>query len=463
VVATVSTRWVAITISVVAFLAFNYFFLPPLRTWTVADPQNWVALFSLLAVSVVASHLSSQVRRRAQDATARRDEVARLFDLTCDILLTTDTADAVADIARHIARRFALERVTICLPQAQGWKLCASDAGNPDVHTAWLESALARRPARASAEPQGQRYSGHQRLDLANGRHAWLVPLRTVTRPIGFLALEDEDIDPGTRDAIAGVAAIAIERTHLLEDRKEAEVVRRGSELKSALLASLGHDLKTPLTAASVAANNLDASWLTDAQRREQIEIVRTELGRLNRLFQDILDMARIDTHAVAAEVEWVQPEEIVEAAAAQVQHSLETHRLEIAVDSNRIFVRVDPRLTSAALAHVLENAAQYSPPGSSIVVTAGLSSGELHLSVRDHGAGIAPGDADHLFERFYRGGEARRRRFGTGMGLAITRGLLAAEGGRISAANHPDGGAVFTIAVPTESRTADAVEVEAL
>ena len=142
------------------------------------------------------------------------------------------------------------------------------------------------------------------------------MPLRVGTRPIGLLALEGEELEPGTRDAIAGVTAIAIERTQLLEERKEAEVVRRGAELKSALLASLGHDLKTPLTAVTVAANNLNASWLTPDQRREQAEIVRMELGRLNRLFQDIVDMARIETNAVAAEPEWVQPAEIVEAAA---------------------------------------------------------------------------------------------------------------------------------------------------
>jgi two-component system sensor histidine kinase KdpD len=317
VVATLSTRSVAIATSLLAFLCFNFFFLPPVGTWTITDPQNWVALFTLLAVSIVASHLSSQVRRRAQEAT------------------------------------------------------------------------------------------------------------------------------------------------QLLEERKEAEVVRRGAELKSALLASLGHDLKTPLTAVTVAANNLDASWLTEEQRREQAEIVRAELARLNRLFQDILDMARIETNAVAAEPEWVQPAEIVEAATRQVEQVLAAHRLDIDVGTDRTLVRLDPRLTSAALAHLLENASQYSPPGSTITVTASASSEEIHIAVRDQGVGIPSQDLDRVFERFYRGLDARPQRFGTGMGLAITRGLLAAEGGRVWAENHPDGGAIFTIAVPAKSRTAAALEVE--
>jgi two-component system sensor histidine kinase KdpD len=239
----------------------------------------------------------------------------------------------------------------------------------------------------------------------------------------------------------------------LLEERGEAEVVRRGAELKSALLASLGHDLKTPLTAVTVAANNLNAPWLSDEQRREQAEIVRLELERLNRLFQDIVDMARIETQAIAPEPEWVQPAEIVEAAARQVERALDDHTLDLDVRTDGMLVRLDPRLTSSALAHVLENAGQYSPSDLPITVRVIFTSGELQIMVRDRGAGIAPEDLDHVFERSFRGTEARQRRFGTGMGLAITRGLLAAAGGRIWAGNHPEGGAAFTIVVPSESR----------
>jgi two-component system sensor histidine kinase KdpD len=189
-------------------------------------------------------------------------------------------------------------------------------------------------------------------------------------------------MEPGTRDAIAGVTAIAIERTQLLEERKEAELVRRGADLKSALLASLSHDLKTPLTAVTVAASNLDASWLTAEQRHEQTAIVRAELDRLNRLFQNIVDLARIETHAVAAEREWVQPAEIVEAAVGQVA-CLADHVLEMDAAAEGALVRLDPRLTSAALVHVLENAGQYSPPGSTIAITVTLESDELHVAVR--------------------------------------------------------------------------------
>lgn len=309
IVAAVSTRWIAIATSLMAFFCFNYFFLPPVGTLAIADAQNWVALFTLLAVSIVASHLSTQVRRRGE----------------------------------------------------------------------------------------------------------------------------------------------------------EAAIVRREADLKSALLASLSHDLKTPLTAVTVAANNLDASWLTPEQRREQAAIVRSELDRLNRLFQDIVDMARIETNAVAAEREWVQPLEIVEAAAGQVERFLAGHTLEIDGGPEGALVCLDPRLTSAALAHLLENAGQYSPPGSPVAVTVTLEPDELRVAVRDGGVGIAREDLPHVFERFYRGVDARQHRFGTGMGLAITKGLLAAEGGRVWAENHPEAGAVFTIAVPAQTRMAAALAGEAL
>lgn len=460
IVATVSTRSVAIATSMLAFFCFNYFFLPPVRTWTIADPQNWVALFTLLTVSIVASHLSAQARRRASEATASRDELARLFELTRDILLVTESSDALATVASRIATRFDLTGAAICLPG--GDTHVHSSARGMDLDPAYLDRALlALADGRSEPEERNARGASDVQTERASRHGVRLVPLRAGSRAIGLLALQGADLAPGTRDAIAGVTAIAIERTQLLEDRKEAEVVRRGAELKSALLASLGHDLKTPLTAVTVAANNLDASWLTDEQRREQVAIVKAELERLDRVLHDIVDMARIETNAVAAEFEWVEPAEIVEAAAHQAGSALAAHPLRVDIVCDKTLVRLDPRLTSAALAHLLENAGQYSPAGSLISVGGSLVADELHIAVGDHGAGVHPQDFDRLFERSYRGAAARATRFGTGMGLAITRGLLAAEGGRVWAENRPEGGATFTLAIPVETRPVNAVEDE--
>jgi two-component system sensor histidine kinase KdpD len=303
-VAATSTRRLAIATSIAAMAAFNYFFLPPLGTFTIADPENWVALIVFLAVSLVASGLSATVRARTEDAIRREHE----------------------------------------------------------------------------------------------------------------------------------------------RDR-----ARRSEEFKSALLASLAHDLKTPLTAIRVAAGNLQANWLSDDQRREQLQIVLAEVSRLSRSFDGILDMARIDAGAVASRREWVHPTEIVDAARALVGPELQQHVIDVEEQGDDL-VFVDPRLTSAALAHILENAAAYAPAGSVMTVTTGSTASGLAISVRDRGPGITAADLPHLFERFFRGAAARGVP-GTGMGLAIARGLLAVEGGVVSAENHAEGGAVFSLTVPATTR----------
>lgn len=456
-IAAASTFRVAVAASVAAVLTLNYYFLPPVGTLTIADPEYWVALAVFLAVSFVASRLSLVARQRADDATARRDELGRLFDLSRDILLTTDSRDAVDGLARHMARRFGLEYICICLPGSDEWHLHESGSGVIlDQHE--LDLALATARGALEFDAHTRTYGGHRRVVTDAGMELLLVPLRLGTRAVGLLATAGRPVDPGTLDAIAGLAAIAIERVKFLEERQAAERVRQGAELKSALLASLGHDLKTPLTAITVAANNLRASWLTEAQRVEQLDVVVSEVERLNRLFQNIVDMARIDTDGVNAEREWVHPSDIVDAAVQQVQRALRDHQLEIEADTAKV-VQVDPRLTSAALAHLVENAGHYSPAGTTIMITARVGDDGLTLAVRDHGPGIGAQDLPRLFERFYRGANARKLAFGTGMGLAITRGLLAAQGGRVWAENLPGGGACFTMLVPTTSRAATAPE----
>ncbi len=277
--------------------------------------------------------------------------------------------------------------------------------------------------------------------------------------PVGTLRIAN----PQSLAELFTLLAVSLLASHLSSQVREAQVLHRAAELKSALLESLSHALKTPLTAVTVAANNLNTESLTADERREQAAIVRVELDRLNRLFADIVDMARIETRAVAAEREWVQPAEIVEAAARQVEPAWDGHRLEIDVGADRSLVHVDPRLTSTALVHILENAGQYSPAGSTIDVNVMVKEDQLSIAVRDRGMGIKAHEQQRVFERSYRGADAALQRFGTGLGLTIAQGLVAAEGGRIWATNHPEGGAIVTIVVPTESRASTLLDGEAL
>jgi two-component system sensor histidine kinase KdpD len=278
-----------------------------------------------------------------------------------------------------------------------------------------------------------------------------LVPLRHNTRAVGVLAAIAPTIDVGTIDAVAGVVAIAIERTQFLLERETAELVRQKADVAATLLASLSHDLKTPLTAIRVAVENLRGE-LPREEREAQSGAASVELQRLTRLFQDILEMARIDAARIHLEPQWVTPAEVVDAAAAQVRHALVGRRLRINADSE-CEVHLDPRVVSMALSHLLENAGQYSPLDREITVDASVDADGLRIAVTDQGPGLDPSETPRLFERFFRGRTARQRAPGTGMGLAITQGLLNAVNGRIWAENAPGSGARFTIIVPGPRR----------
>jgi two-component system sensor histidine kinase KdpD len=460
VVAATSRLRVAVATSIAAMMCLNFFFLPPVGNFSIADAQNWVALVAFLTVSLIASNLSAVAHARTQEAVSRRDELARLFDLSRDVLMMTDSLEALAVLARSVARRFDLAFVAVALPHQGDWNVFEAGSQHADLDRRELTKALASAQASLEFDAHARTYAGHRTMTV-DGRDIRLVPLRVGTKPIGILAAAGRPVEAGTLDALAGVVAIAIERAHFLEERKASELTRQSEQLKTALLASLGHDLRTPLTAIRVAASNIVTPGVPPEDRAGQSELILTEVERLTRLFGNTLEMARIDAGAVATESRWTHPSEIVAAARDQVGHTLAAHPVTVSIEHD-VPVRLDPRLTASALAHLLENAAQYTPAGSSIEITVRRDEarelppeGQLVIGVRDHGPGIAPADLPHVFDRFYRGGAAQARASGTGMGLWIVRGLLAVEQGQVWAENCPDGGAKFTILVPAAVKEA--------
>lgn len=457
--ASLGTLAAAVVTSLAAMLALNYFFMPPVGTFTIADPHDWVALVAFLAVAVVASQLSASARARAVEADERRQEVTRLFDVSRDVLLTTEDQGAANAVARHVARRFELSVVTVALPDAAGgWNVIHGGEASPEVAPSTLDPAWAAARGVLEFDAKTRSYGGHQRVDLPAGP-ATLVPVRVGVRPVGLAVLGGRPLEPGTADAIAGVIAVALERARFFEERRAREMERQRADLTSALLAALGHDLRTPLTAACVAVTNAGDLALPPDVRAEQAALAVSEIDHLARLLQEILDMARIEARAVRTEPQWVTAGAVVEAAAAQVESTLAHHRLVVDADESTQ-VQIDPRLTSAALAHLLENAAKYSPPGSAITVVAASSDRGLEVTVGDEGPGLGDEDMDRLFEPFARGTVGRRAAAGTGLGLAITRGLLAAEGGRVWAERAPVG-ARFCLQVPGPARRSASPEIE--
>jgi len=442
----------AVVVSIAATLALNFFFMPPIGTLTIADPHNWIALVAFLTVAIVASQLSTSARSRAREALDRRNELTRLFDLTRDILLTTEREGAIRATARHIARRFELTQVTICLPSPEhGWDLHGGGEDQPEIPSGELDRALAAARGALEFDARTRTYGGHRQITTPGGTPLQLVPIRLGVKATGLLAVGGRDLEPGTLDAIAGIAAIAVERSQFLEERRQAELTTQRAELSSALLASLGHDLRTPLTAVRVALSNTLDPALPDDQRKEQASLALGELDRLNRLFQEILDMARIETRTVQPEPRWASPSEIVEAAMAHAGPILSPHTVRVDADSGTL-VELDPRLTAVALAHLLENAAQYAPSDSAIEVQGWVDTEGLRFTVTDHGPGLDAAEMERLFEPFFRG-TAARQTAGTGMGLSITRGLLTALDGRVWAENIAPHGARFSIAVPGRQR----------
>ena len=456
--ATFSHLVVAVATSLAAMLVLNYFFLPPVGTFTIADPHNWIALLAFVVTAVVASHLSSAAQQRAREAVESRREVARLFDLSRDILLTTASEDALPAVARVVARRFDLRSVALCLPHSSGWEL--HQGGEHGITPARVDLDRTFAQLRGVLEREGHEraHGGHVEVRDAAGAMLTLVALRLGSRPVGLLATDSRTLSVGSLDALGGVVAIAIERAAFLAERKTAETLHQRAELASALLASLSHDLRTPLTAVRVAVANLQDPDLPFDDRHAQARVALHELERLNRLFQDILDMARIDAAGITAERQWVTPADIVDAALAHCGALLVNRRVDIDAQAD-VTVQVDPRLTSSALAHLIENAATYSPAQTAIEVVGHVEADGLHLRVRDHGSGLDPAEVERLFERFYRGAAARQATAGSGMGLAITRGLLAPEGGRVRGENAEGGGACFTIIVPSATRPVAVVE----
>jgi two-component system, OmpR family, sensor histidine kinase KdpD len=448
--ATIARLGIAIVVSVAAMLVFNFFFLPPIGNFRIAEPQNWIALFAFLIVAVIASKLSTAAQQRAREAIARRNEVTRLFDLTRDVLLTTETARAIEALARHVARRFELTKVAICLPADHGWRIFQGGSEEVAIGTHMLNTALAKARGALEFDAHQRAYGGHVRVGDAEDS-VTIVPLRHGVKAVGLLAAVAPALDLGALDALGGVVAIAIERAQFLAERDAAELVRQKADLAATLLASISHDLKTPLTAIRVAVENLRGE-LPPPEREAQTELAVTELARLTRLIQDILDMARIDAAAILVERQWVSAADVVDAAMAHVRHTLEGRTVNVDADSDAE-IEIDPRLASSALSHLLENAAQYSPRNREIRVVAGADGDGLHVSVADFGPGLDPAELVHLFERFYRGRTARQVSSGTGMGLAITRGLLAAAGGHVWAENVPGAGAKFSIVIPGRVR----------
>lgn len=451
--------------SLLSFVAFDFFLVEPRFTLTISDPNEWVALLAFLVVSVVTSHLAVTQRERLLEAEAREREARMLHDLT-DLLAGASFPDALKAVGERLRIELEAEAVTIAIGD-EGGLIERAEAGTVDGR-----SALRAVPGAMNVLGEGRQASASRsgtpgrwvrvlpayRPRGGQPRNVARVSIRHGDELLGQLQVKwRSEMSIGTRDArlldtAAGQLAVAIERERLRARAMDAEVVRRTSDLKSALLDAVSHDLRTPLSSIIGAAGSLlqsDVSWGPD-ERLEFLETIEQEAERLNRIVGNLLDLSRIQGGTLVPARDWHDPTLVLRETLHRLTTLTREHRLVVDVPDELPPVFIDPVEIDQVVANLVENAVKYSPPGGEISVTAEVTDGELRVSVADDGPGVASEALPRLFEPFYRAPATRAVR-GSGMGLAVARGLVSAHGGRIWADSRRESrGTSFRFAIPS-------------
>jgi two-component system, OmpR family, sensor histidine kinase KdpD len=441
--------WPAIMTSLVSVLAYNFFFLPPLYTFTIADPDNVVALFFFAVVAIIASNLTSRVRNQAVAARqrAKATEDLYLFSRKLGGAVTLD--DLLWATAYQIALMLKV-RVVLLLPEGASLTV---RAGYPPEDTLGEGDLAAAKWCWENNRPAGRG------ADTLPGAKRLFLPMRTGRGPVGIVGLDSDQPGPLLApdqsrlfDALCDQAALAIERANLAQDVDRARLTAETDRLRSALLTSISHDLKTPLASilGSVTSLRTYSKTFDEKAKEELMATIQEEAERLNRFIANLLDMTRLESGAIEPRFALVDLSEIVATALKRAAKILVAHHVDVSLASDLPMLRLDFLLFEQVLFNLLDNAAKYAPADSAIRLRAGREGDHVRLQLLDEGDGIPPDDLEHIFDKFYRVHAGDHRRAGTGLGLAICRGFVEAMGGKITAANRSDRpGAIFTIDLP--------------
>ena len=433
-------------------IAYNFFFLPPTGTLTISNPENVLSVLVLLGVAVATSHLTARVRAQADLASASARANAALAGFLRQLTRLGDNQAVAQAICVEIGRLFDL-RTLLLVPEATGLVVQAANGADHRLET--METAAAQW-AYDTGQPAGR---GSATL-AASG---WFFqPLVAGNRTLGVLGLAHESgRDPLRSDqlplfaSLVEQATLVLERLRLEHEMRDLDAVRTRDRLRAALLSSVSHDLRTPLTAVIAAA-----AQLHHGATPQLIATIESEAARLHRFVANLLDMARVEAGALTLAVEATDLSDAVTGAAHDARAALEGHAVRLDVPPDLPLVRADPQLLHHCLLNLLDNAGRYADPGTPIVIEGRHRFGELRLSVRDHGPGIPPGREAEVFETFRRLEGSDRAAGGTGLGLAIVKAFAEAMGMAVEAANRDDGegaagsgsdakGAVFTLVFP--------------
>ncbi len=437
----VSAVWgmtVSVLMSLAAILSFNFFFLPPVGTFTVADPQNWVALLAFLVTSTVGSRLSSRIRQEADIANRRRREIEHLYTFSQKLLGEGNVIQLMNAIPNHIVDSFETGAASLFLADKQ--KYYRSGYGTLQLEEEQLRLAYERE------EPY---------VDTARG--FCYGPVRLGMKSIGSFGISGAPLTRQTLEAVGTLLGIAIERTRAVEQLSRTEADRQSERLKSALLDSITHNFRTPLTSIKASVTSLLSTRPPQgSQQQELLEIMNEECDRLNKLVEDASEMSRLEAGEIELEFHAVPVQELIDTALANCKTSLVARNVSMQIPAGIPPVRADLTRAKEVLMHLLENANLYSEKDQPIVVSAENNGNFVLFSVADHGPGIETMEQGLIFDKFYRGKDQRSVIQGTGMGLPISKAIVEAHGGTISVTSQLNHGSVFTFTLPVARAGAD-------
>jgi two-component system sensor histidine kinase KdpD len=449
----------AIATAVGSFLVYDFFFTDPHYTLTVRDPAEWLNLILLLVVGVVVGRLAGRERDRAVAAIEGRREALALFNVSFTLASERDPAAALPAVAVLVRDEVRASRVWVVVGEAVAAD--TAPAGSPLPGTRSVHSTLRRRPGREPADwvrvhaPGRPQMAAQQRAESA-----YRVAITAGGVTLGAIwAIRPRDLgepDLGERRVLAAAAdqiGGSLERERLQREATTAEISRRSDALKSALLDSVSHDLRTPLASIRAAAGTLmdpDIDW-PPAQRREIAASIDREADWLNRLVTNLLDMSRVDAGELRPSLAVLAVDDIVDEAVRRAATTLGDRQVDVRVATDLPPILADEMFIGQVLANTLDNAAKYTSPTAPVLVSARETDDHrIRLTIEDGGPGVPPEALPRLFEKFYRvprKGEGSRR--GTGIGLAVVRGLVDAMGGRVTARSSELGGLAVDVDLP--------------
>ena len=435
----IAARWglaESIVASITAVLCLNFFFLPPIGTLTIADPQNWVALFAFLATSITASRFSMQAKRRAREAVNSQREMEWLYAFSRSILLIGPAHQVPKQLALQIAQSFGASAVAL------------HDRESGSVYRSGPEDFPDHDEQLRQAASQGTFFRDEKTNTV-------ITSVRLGGQPIGSVGIRGVTLSDPVLQGLANLVAIGLERARAQEAASKAEAARQSDELKSTLLDALAHEFKTPLTSIKAAATGLLSNHaLAPDQQRELISVVDEEADRLSVLVTEAIQMARIEAGRVHLQRENHSLYELVESVLDKFKPGFQERKFELELPPGLPPVWADRELIEIALRQLIDNALKYSRPDSLVSVSAELRDDQVVVSVRDHGPGIPEEEQSRIFEKFYRAEGSRRQVPGAGLGLVIAREIIHVHGGEISVESQLGEGSVFRFSIPSARKS---------